>query len=251
MTARRWSRQEAGEGSPAVGRPAGGGGYTAPDAGRSVVMSEKGAPLALTGPDVHGVHRFATSFMSRVFLRELEPGDAEALASLLRRNRSFLAPWDPERPESFFTVEGQRHLIEAGMEEREAGRGWSFAILEQATDELVGRIALSSVARGAWQSANVGYWVDSRRQGRGYATEALGGAVTVAFDELQLHRVQAAVMPRNTASIRVVEKNGFRQEGLARRYLLIGGRWEDHYLYALTREERQVGPGLVEEADVR
>ena len=76
------------------------------------------------------------------------------------------------------------------------------------------------------------------RNGRGYCTEALSGAMTFAFDLLQLHRIQAAIMPRNAASIRVVEKNGFRREGLAERYLLIGGRWEDHAIYAVTREDR-------------
>jgi ribosomal-protein-alanine N-acetyltransferase len=179
--------------------------------------------------------------MTHVYLRELEEADAEAMARLLRANRSFLEPWDPDRPESFYTAGGQRDVIAAGLAERDAGSAWSFGIFEQGTDEMAGRIALSSIVRGAWQSANVGYWVVEGRNGLGYATEALGGAVTFAFDELQLHRVQAAVMPRNVASTRVVEKNGFRREGLAERYLLIGERWEDHAIFAITREERHLG----------
>ena len=129
-------------------------------------------------------------------------------------------------------------MIAAGVAERDAGTSWSFGIFEQGTDQMAGRIALSSIVRGAWQNANVGYWVAEERNGRGYASEALGGVVSFAFDRLQLHRVQAAIMPRNVASIRVVEKNGFRREGLAERYLLIGGRWEDHAIYAVTREDR-------------
>jgi [ribosomal protein S5]-alanine N-acetyltransferase len=180
--------------------------------------------------------------MERVYLRELLRSDAEEMSSLLRRNRTFLEPWDPDRPDSFYTTPGQREVIRTGLAERDEGHGWSFGIFEQDGDELVGRIALSSVVRGAWQNANVGYWVAQDRGRRGYCTEALAGAVVFGFDRLQLHRIQAAIMPRNAASIRVVEKNGFRREGLAERYLRIRGRWEDHAIYALTRDERTETP---------
>lgn len=172
-----------------------------------------------------------------MYLRELAEDDAPAMASILRVNRSFLEPWDPHRPESFFTVEGQREAIREGLADRDAGRSWAFGIFERSTGGMVGRIALSSIVRGAWQNANVGYWVARDRNGRGYCTEALSTAVTLAFDRLQLHRVQAAIMPRNGASLRVVEKNGFRMEGMARRYLLIDGVWEDHAIYARTRDD--------------
>jgi ribosomal-protein-alanine N-acetyltransferase len=104
---------------------------------------------------------------------------------------------------------------------------------------MVGTITLSMVVRAAWQNAMLGYWVARASGGRGYATAAAGQAVAFALGEreLGLHRVQAAVMPRNAASIRVLEKNGFRREGLAERYLRIAGRWEDHLLFALTAEE--------------
>ncbi len=177
--------------------------------------------------------------MFRVYLRELSRSDAEALAEVLERNRAFLKPFEPRRPDRYFTVEGQREQIAASAVEREAGRACAFGIFEQQTDTLAGRITLSTIVRGAWQNANVGYWVDRARNGRGYATEALQGALSFAFDDLQLHRVEAAVMPRNVASTRVVEKNGFRREGLAPRYLNIDGRWEDHVLYGITREERR------------
>jgi len=179
--------------------------------------------------------------MTRVYLRELTEPDAEPMAAILRANRGFLRPWDPERPPTFFTADGQRDVIRAGIVERDAGHAWSFGIFEQAGDSLVGRIALSSIVRGAWQNANLGYWVVRDRNGRGYCTEAVSGAVTFGFDRLQLHRVQAAIMPRNAASIRVVEKNGFRHEGAARGYLLINGVWEDHLIYARTRDDRAFG----------
>jgi ribosomal-protein-alanine N-acetyltransferase len=120
---------------------------------------------------------------------------------------------------------------------REAEDVVDFGIFLAETDELVGRIQLTGIALGPFENAHVGYFVSERHDGRGYATEAVRQAVDAAFGPLALHRVQAAVMPRNIASIRVLEKLGFREEGFARRYLRISGDWEDHKLYAVTREE--------------
>jgi [ribosomal protein S5]-alanine N-acetyltransferase len=101
----------------------------------------------------------------------------------------------------------------------------------------VGRVSLSTVVRGAWQNANIGYFVDRERGGRGFATWAVRETLAFAFRWANLHRVQAAVMPRNVRSIKVVEKNGFNPEGLATRYLKIAGSWEDHQIHAITAEE--------------
>jgi ribosomal-protein-alanine N-acetyltransferase len=100
-----------------------------------------------------------------------------------------------------------------------------------------GRVTLSEISRGAFQNAYLGYFVSEDRNGRGIATAAARLALDVAFRDERLHRVQAAIIPRNAASIRVVEKVGMRREGLALRYLRIDGRWEDHAIYALTAEE--------------
>ncbi len=99
-------------------------------------------------------------------------------------------------------------------------------------------MSLSQIFHGPFRSCIVGYFLDEAVNGRGYTTEALGLVVGHAFGELGLHRVQAGVMPRNVGSIRVLEKLGFRREGLALRYLRINGVWEDHLLYAITAEER-------------
>lgn len=104
-------------------------------------------------------------------------------------------------------------------------------------------MTLANIVRGAWQNCTIGYFVDEGRGGRGYATEAVRLAVRYAFEHATLHRVQAAVMPRNARSIRVVEKAGFRYEGTAARYLRINGTWEDHNIYAVTREDRDPGSG--------
>jgi ribosomal-protein-alanine N-acetyltransferase len=150
------------------------------------------------------------------------------------RDRAFLDPWEPVRPDAFFTLEVQQRGI---AKLRAADDLVDFGILLAETDELVGRVQLSGITLGPFQNAHLGYFVAERHNGRGYATEAVRQAVDAAFGPLELHRVQAAVMPRNAASVRVLEKVGFREEGCARRYLRIAGAWEDHKLYAVTREE--------------
>ena len=150
------------------------------------------------------------------------------------RDRAFLDEWEPARSDAFFTLEVQQRGI---GKLREAEDLVDFGIFALDTDELVGRIQLSGISLGPFQNAYVGYFVSQRHNGRGYATEAVRQAVDSAFGPLELHRVQAAVMPRNAASIRVLEKAGFREEGFALRYLQIAGVWEDHKLFAVTREE--------------
>jgi ribosomal-protein-alanine N-acetyltransferase len=171
-------------------------------------------------------------------LTPLVAGDAEEMLALLLRNRAFLAPFDPDRPASDFTLAGQRASLAELEKARSAGTTYAFGI--RAGGELVGRVTLAQVFRKAVQSCYLGYWVGEEQNGRGYATTAVGLAVDYAFGELGLHRIQANVMTNNPRSARVLEKNGFRREGLALRYLQIAGRWEDHYMYALTAEERSV-----------
>jgi ribosomal-protein-alanine N-acetyltransferase len=170
-----------------------------------------------------------------VEIRPLVVQDAEQMLALALRNRAHLESWEPLRDETWFTLEAQSSAIERAVELRESGRGYRFAIVAGA--RIVGAVGLNEVVRGAFENAYLGYWVDVGSTGRGYATQGVRLAVGFAFEEAQLHRVQAAVMPRNAASIRVVEKVGFRREGHALRYLRIAGVWEDHHLFALTREE--------------
>ena len=102
---------------------------------------------------------------------------------------------------------------------------------DPAAGRIVGRFTLSGIVRGPFQSANLGYWVDGALNGRGLATAAVAGVVRTARDELGLHRLQAAVLPRNAGSRRVLERNGFERIGFAPRYLKIAGRWQDHDLF--------------------
>jgi [ribosomal protein S5]-alanine N-acetyltransferase len=160
-------------------------------------------------------------------IRPLVPRDAEELARLLAANRDFLAPFEPERPESFYTVRGQRGRI------RNAEH--LFAILDGRS--IAGTIGLSNVALAAFRSANVGYWVDEARNGRGLASRAVADVVEHAFGELGLHRLEAGTLVDNLGSQRVLEKNRFVRIGLAPRYLHIAGAWRDHVLFQRTVED--------------
>jgi len=123
----------------------------------------------------------------------------------------------------------------ARQRERQLGVGYGYGVFVDGV--FAGEVNLSSVQRGPFQSAYVGYWIDEKQAGNGYTPEALVAVARLAFDELRLHRVQIAIIPRNTASRRVVEKLGVREEGVAERYLEINGIWEDHVRYAVTAEE--------------
>ena len=174
----------------------------------------------------------------RTAIRPVQPEDAEILSELRRSNRAHLEPWEPVRPDSFFTIAGQALSIAAGLAEWKAGARYAFMICDaEAGDRPVGNVTVANVVRGAWRSATLGYWIAEADCGRGHATTATRLAVAFAFTHAGLHRVQAAVLPRNTASARVLTKAGFRREGHALRYLEIAGRWEDHDLYAVTAED--------------
>jgi ribosomal-protein-alanine N-acetyltransferase len=172
--------------------------------------------------------------LTAIYLRRLEVADAEALLEMLLRDRAFLDQWEPTRSDRFYMLETHQRRLEMLQSDENFA---DFGIFLTDGDELVGRIQLSGISRGPFQNAYLGFFVSERHNGRGYATEAVRRAVEAAFGELGLHRVQAAVIPRNVASIRVLEKAGFREEGFALRYLQIAGVWEDHKLYAVTVEE--------------
>jgi ribosomal-protein-alanine N-acetyltransferase len=172
-----------------------------------------------------------------LFIRPYRPEDAPGLLELRLRNQAFFQAFEPIRPASHYTLEAQQAFIAASMTDFESGTAYAFGVFLQETGELIGRVALSNVVRGAWQNATLGYSLDQRHNGKGYMTIAVRLALQFAFEQAGLHRVQAAVMPRNSASIRVLEKAGFRREGLSLRYLQINGVWEDHLIFAVTAEE--------------
>ena len=164
-----------------------------------------------------------------VEVRLVRPDDAAALAEVLVRSRAALAPWDPVRTEAYFTPAGQRSGIVGALGVHGTGTSWPGVVLVDGAP--AGRVNLNNVVRGAFDSADLGYWVDVDQQGRGVATAAVRAVLVVAFDELGLHRVQAGTLLRNAPSRRVLAKNGFTEIGVAPRYIRIAGRWQDHVLH--------------------
>ena len=171
----------------------------------------------------------------RIRLRPLTIADAPALLELRQRNAEFLAPREPRRSADYLTLAAQESELREVAANRVSDRGYAFGIV--LGHDLIGRIALNNIVRGVFQNAYVGYFVGKDHNGMGCATEAVQTLAIHAFEDLALHRLQAAVMLDNPGSMRVLEKAGFRREGIARRYLQIDGTWVDHVLFAITSEE--------------
>jgi ribosomal-protein-alanine N-acetyltransferase len=170
-----------------------------------------------------------------VTLRPLEDGDAGLLARLYSTQQAFLAPFDPPRPDSFSTADGQRLELELLERERAADRLYRFLI--GAGGDPAGTVSVSRITRGPFQNGGLGYWVSQELNGRGVATAAVGLVCEWGFGEAGLHRLEAATLVDNVASQTVLRRNGFLEIGLCPRYLFINGAWRDHLLFARTADE--------------
>jgi ribosomal-protein-alanine N-acetyltransferase len=198
-------------------------------------MSAPGWPAALAHGDV-GV-------------RPLRWRDGRAWVEVRRRNESWLAPWEGRAASGPDAPWRQRHtlgvfarMLRTQRREARAGRALPFAVTVDGA--FAGQVTVSTVVRGAFDGAHVGYWVDERVAGRGVMPTALALVVDHCFGEVGLHRIEANVRPENEASLRVVRKLGFREEGLHRRLLFIDGDWRDHLSFAVLSEDVPRG-GLV------
>ena len=161
-------------------------------------------------------------------IRPLLPADATAFAAAYRDNRDHLAPWDPVRPDSFFTVAGQAAEIEKQLADLRRGKRHTYVLWHGPT--VAGRIAIDNIVRGVLQSATIGYWVAHDHTRRGLAT-AMVEHVAVEARALGLHRLEAGTRTHNEASRAVLRKAGFQQYGVAERFLYIAGEWTDHVLF--------------------
>jgi ribosomal-protein-alanine N-acetyltransferase len=181
----------------------------------------------------------ATLIGRRVLLRPLVVEDFSTWQEVRGRNADWLLKWEPIRtpgaPDPVQSRDSFAVRCGARQRERQLGTGFGYGIFVEG--HFAGEINLSIVQRGPFQSSYVGYWIDEAQAGQGYMPEALVLLCKAAFEDLRLHRVQISIIPRNTASRRVVEKLGIRDEGVAQRYLEINGVWEDHIRYAMTVEE--------------
>ena len=169
-------------------------------------------------------------------LRPVRLGDGAALSRAYLSNRDHLAPWEPTRDEAFFGVASQEHHAQQCVEDAVSGRGARF-VIESDDGEIRGRMNLNNIVRGAFWSADLGYWIDASRLRRGLASRAVAQTAEYARTELRLHRLQAATLLHNLGSQRVLLGNGFERIGLAPKYLRIAGEWQDHILFQLLLEE--------------
>ncbi|MES2752047.1 MAG: GNAT family protein [Pseudomonadota bacterium] len=172
-----------------------------------------------------------------LLLRAPQMADYVQWSELRESSRAFLMPWEPIWPSDDLTRSGFRRRLRRYAEDVAEDRAYPFVVFRESDGVLVGGVTLANVRRGIVQAGTVGYWIGQPYAGRGYMTAALRVLLPTLFGELNLHRIEAACIPTNLSSTRVLEKCGFAHEGLARRYLCINGVWQDHNLYGLLDED--------------
>jgi [ribosomal protein S5]-alanine N-acetyltransferase len=171
-----------------------------------------------------------------VFLRQPQMSDHPEWAALREKSRSFLEPWEPIWPVDDLTRAAFRRRLKRYAEDQRSDQAYSFLVF-RADNVLVGGITLSNVRRGVAQASSIGYWMGAPYARQGLMSRALHALIPFSFINLRLHRLEAACITTNAASIRLLEKSGFQREGYARQYLCINGIWQDHLLYARLRDD--------------
>ena len=177
-----------------------------------------------------------------VILRTPQMADFGAWAELREASRKFLTPWEPTWPADDLTRPAFRQRLKRYAEDLRTDQAYPFFLFRKEDNALIGGLALANIRRGVAQAGSLGYWIGGPHARRGYMTAAVRALMPVAFDVLRLHRVEAACIPTNLASTRLLEKTGFRREGYARQYLCINGYWQDHLLYARLRTDTEPAP---------
>ncbi|GAB3670484.1 GNAT family protein [Actinocorallia lasiicapitis] len=179
-----------------------------------------------------------------VGLRPLRMRDAAVWRDVRVRNADWLRPWEPTNPETPLFRSGLGpYLGMVTTMRREARHGLALPWVVTYDDQFVGQLTIGAIVWGSARSAQLGYWIDRAYAGRGVIPTAVALAVDHCLFTVGLHRIEASIRPENAASRRVVEKLGFRDEGVRRRHLHIDGAWRDHICYALTAEDAPDGLG--------
>jgi ribosomal-protein-alanine N-acetyltransferase len=173
----------------------------------------------------------------RVVLRTPAREDFDEWAMLRTESRAFLTPFEPSWPSDAVSRAGFRRRLQRYAVDWRSDQGYSFLLVRRGDRVMLGGISLSNVRRGVAETASLGYWIGERFARQGYMTDGLKLALAFAFDRLRLHRIEAACLPHNQASHRLLLKSGFREEGYAKEYLSIDGRWQDHLLFGLLAGE--------------
>ncbi len=172
-----------------------------------------------------------------LWLRPPQMSDYGPWAELRTLSRAHLTPWEPAWPRDDLTKSAYRRRVKHYQREARDDLGYAFLVFEAETDRLLGGVTLSNVRRGVTQSAMLGYWLGLPFVGQGLMTAAVRAVLPHAFEQLRLHRIEAAAQPSNLRSVSVLRRTGFVEEGLARRYLKINGQWQDHLVFAILTED--------------
>ena len=175
----------------------------------------------------------------RVYLRAPQLSDWSEWARLRAASREFLTPWEPTWLEDELTRNAYRRRLRRYARDTRDGVGYAFFVFRRDDDCLLGGITLSNVRRGVTQSCAMGYWMGQKYAGQGLMQDGVATSLSFVFDELGLHRLEAACLPHNEASTTVLLKCGFQKEGFARKYLRINGKWSDHVLFAMLQRDRR------------
>ena len=183
----------------------------------------------------------------RVHIRPARRSDQKQWLALRAASREFLEPWEPTWAGDALTPRAFKRRLVKFHDDWRRETAYAFLIFENGSNRLLGGITVANVRRGVVQSANVGYWIGAPNARQGFMAEALQLALDFCFTRLRLHRVEAACLPHNMASRGLLAKSGFREEGLARQYLCINGRWQDHVTHAiLATDNRPVVPSVAD-----
>lgn len=175
---------------------------------------------------------------TRLYMRMPAPADFVSWAALREDSREFLTPWEPSWPEDDLTRPAYRRRLRRYQHDLRADRAYTFFIFRASDDVLLGGLTLSCVRRGVSQSCALGYWIGKPHAGMGYMSEAVATIVDFVFRVLRLHRIEAACLPDNERSMRLLRRARFTREGLVRGYLRIAGEWRDHILFARLADDR-------------
>ena len=174
----------------------------------------------------------------RLSLKTLDKTNVDLVVNYYFRNKEFLETWEPLRNEGYYTAEFQEELLERDLKSSEDFNFLRLWIFKKGDcSRVIGNISFSNIIRGVFQSCNLGYKLDVDEINMGYITEAIQEGIDIMFHEYGLHRIEANIMPKNVRSLKVVEKLGFYNEGLAYKYLKINGKWEDHIHMVLLNDE--------------
>nr|WP_300004728.1 GNAT family N-acetyltransferase [Tissierella sp.] len=173
----------------------------------------------------------------RLLLKVLDKTYAELVLEYYLRNRDFLNEWEPSRDEEFYTNTYHEQQLQEQLIDFEDGRSLRLWIFKKAEAKIIGCVSFSNIVRGSFMSCHLGYKLDKDEINRGYMTEAIKKSIDIIFSEWGLHRIEANIMPRNIASLKVAEKLEFYNEGLAYKYLKINGNWEDHIHMVLLNDK--------------